>query len=133
MARPKNCREIGDSPGATYYKPKGVPYSSLDEVVITLDEFEAIRLADYDGLYQQDASERMGVSRQTFGRIIDSAHKKIADALINGKALRIEGGDVRQRGVLSAKCMLCDKVFSYDGSNGELTSCPKCGRDSGKA
>ncbi len=132
MARPKNCRDIGDSPGATYYKPKGVPYSSLDEVVITLDEFEAIRLADHDGLYQQDASERMGISRQTFGRIIDSAHGKIADALINGKALRIEGGDVRQRGVLSAKCMLCDKTFSYNVSAGELISCPKCSRDSGK-
>jgi predicted DNA-binding protein (UPF0251 family) len=67
----------------------------LDEVVMTLDEFEALRLADLDGLYHEDAAERMGVSRPTFSRIIDAAHAKIADALVHGKALRMEGGPVR--------------------------------------
>jgi predicted DNA-binding protein (UPF0251 family) len=66
----------------------------LEEVILNLDEFEAIRLADHELLYQEDAAARMNISRQTFGRIIESAHKKLADVLINGKALKIEGGEV---------------------------------------
>jgi len=68
----------------------------LEEVKITLDELESVRLADYDGLYQEDAAKKMNVSRQTFGNIVNSAHKKIADALLNAKALKIEGGVVRR-------------------------------------
>jgi len=67
---------------------------NLEEVVLGLDEFEAVRLADYEQLYQEEAAARMNISRQTFGRIIEAAHKKIADVLINGKALKIEGGDI---------------------------------------
>jgi uncharacterized protein len=70
----------------------------LDEVVMTLDEFEAMRLADLEGLYQEQAAEQMNVSRTTFSRIIDAAHRKIADALVHGKALRIEGGPVQVEG-----------------------------------
>jgi predicted DNA-binding protein (UPF0251 family) len=65
----------------------------LEAVNLTVDEFEAVRLADLEGLYQENAAEKMRISRQTFGRILDSAHKKIADALVNGKALSIEGGN----------------------------------------
>jgi predicted DNA-binding protein (UPF0251 family) len=79
-------------PCCTYYKPQAVPLSVLQQVSLTVDEFEAIRLADLEGLYQADAAEKMNVSRQTLGRILESAHKKIADALVNGKALAIEGG-----------------------------------------
>jgi len=61
---------------------------------LTFDEIEAVRLADLEGLYQEDAAKKMKVSRQTFGRIIESAHKKIADALVNGKALSIKGGPI---------------------------------------
>jgi predicted DNA-binding protein (UPF0251 family) len=71
---------------------------TLPEVVMALDEFEAMRLADLDGLYQEQAAEQMNVSRPTFSRIIDSAHRKVADALVHGKALRIEGGPVRVEG-----------------------------------
>jgi predicted DNA-binding protein (UPF0251 family) len=70
----------------------------LDEVVMTLDEFEAVRLADLDGLYQEQAAEQMNVSRPTFSRIIESAHRKVADVLVHGKALRIEGGPVHASG-----------------------------------
>ncbi len=66
----------------------------LEEVVLNLDEFEAIRLADHEQLYQEEAASQMNISRQTFGRIIESAHKKIADVLVSGKALKIEGGEV---------------------------------------
>jgi predicted DNA-binding protein (UPF0251 family) len=80
------------APGADYFKPRGIPLSDLQEIGLTLDEFEAIRLADLEGLYQEDASQKMKVSRQTFGNILVSAHKKIADAIVNGKALKISGG-----------------------------------------
>jgi len=64
----------------------------LEEIILTVDEFEAIRLADFEGLYQEKAAKKMNISRQTFGRIIESGHKKVAEALMKGKALKIEGG-----------------------------------------
>lgn len=82
------------TPGARYFKPAGVPLHVLVEVGLTLDELEALRLADLEGLYQEQAAERMSVSRATFGRIVESARQKIADALVNGKAVRVEGGPV---------------------------------------
>jgi predicted DNA-binding protein (UPF0251 family) len=69
---------------------------ALEEINLTLDELESVRLADLEGLYQEDAAKKMNISRQTFGNIVDSAHKKIADALLNGKALKIEGGVVER-------------------------------------
>ncbi|MEW6585434.1 MAG: DUF134 domain-containing protein [Nitrospirota bacterium] len=90
MPRPKCQRKIGCVPGSNYFKPRGIPLTELDEVVLKADELEAVRLADLDGLYQERAAEKMGISRQTFGRIIESARKKIAEALIKGKAMRIE-------------------------------------------
>jgi uncharacterized protein len=94
MPRPKCRRNICGMPDKNYYKPRGIPTLDLEEIVLNLDEFEAIRLADYEQLYQEEAATEMNVSRQTFGRIIESAHKKIADVLLNGKALKIEGGEV---------------------------------------
>jgi uncharacterized protein len=95
MPRPFCRRNIAGRPPASVFKPLGAPLRELDEIVMALDEFEAIRLADLDGLYQEQAAEQMGVSRATFSRIMDSAHRKVADALVHGKALRIEGGPVR--------------------------------------
>jgi predicted DNA-binding protein (UPF0251 family) len=80
------------------FKPAGIPLRQLDEVVMTLDEFEAIRLADLAQMYQEKAAKQMGISRPTFSRIIDSAHRKLADALVHGKALLIDGGAVRRAG-----------------------------------
>jgi uncharacterized protein len=94
MPRPKCCRHVCGVPDKNYFKPRGIPLSELEEVVLNLDEYEAIRLADYEELYQEEAAARMNISRQTFGRIIEVAHKKIADVLMNGKALKIEGGAV---------------------------------------
>ncbi len=95
MARPYCCRRIAGRPVAAVFKPIGIPVRDLEEVVMSLDEFEAIRLADFGGFYQEQAAERMSVSRTTFSRIIDAAHRKMADALVHGKALRIEGGPVQ--------------------------------------
>ena len=82
-------------PSVTYFKPAGVPMRSLSETNLTVDEFEAIRLNDSEGLEQGKAAKRMGVSQPTFSRLIDSAHRKIADAITNGKAIKIEGGNYR--------------------------------------
>ena len=89
MARPLKNRRVHCVPVASYYKPVGIPLRELEEVALGLDELEAMRLTDLDGLQQQAAAERMGVSRQTLGNILNSAHRKLADALLNGKALRI--------------------------------------------
>ncbi len=83
---------------ASVFKPAGIPMMGIDEVVMTLDEFEAVRLADLDRLYHEKAAEQMGVSRPTFSRIIDAARHKMADAIVHGKALRIEGGPITQGG-----------------------------------
>ena len=91
MPRPKCCRNIGLKPEKDYFSPNGSNVSPDDEVELSLDEFEAFRLAHYEGLYQEQAAAMMKVSRPTFGRIIGSAHNKIADFLVNGKVLRISG------------------------------------------
>ena len=92
MPRPFKCRRVCGTPGTDYFKPRGIPLSNLQEIGLTLDEFEAIRLADLEGLYQEDAAKKMNISRHTFGNTIAAAHKKIADAIVNGKALKIAGG-----------------------------------------
>jgi predicted DNA-binding protein (UPF0251 family) len=79
-------------PACSYYKPQGIPLRVLEQINLTVDEIEAIRLVDLGAMYQEEAAKQMNISRQTLGRIIESAHKKIADALVNGKALSIEGG-----------------------------------------
>jgi len=98
MSRPCRCRRIRCNPDTNYFKPRGIPLDSLEEVNLTLDELEALCLADWEGLYQEDAAKKMDISRQTFGNIINSAHKKIADVLLNAKALKIEGGKVKRVG-----------------------------------
>ncbi len=98
MSRPCCQRHVGCAPDAIYFKPAGVPLRLLEEVVLALDELEALRLADLNGQYQEQAAEQMKISRATFARIVEVARKKVADALINGKALRIEGGPVVIKG-----------------------------------
>ncbi len=90
MPRPKKYRCIKCQPDATYFKPRGIPLVELEEKSLTMDELEAIRLADYEELYHEDAATRMKISRQTFGRILHEAHKKVAECLLKGKALKIE-------------------------------------------
>jgi Predicted DNA-binding proteins len=90
--RPKKTRWVKCAPGERCFKPLCKPLSKLDIVSLTLDEFEALRLADLDGLKQVDAAKRLKISRPTFSRIVASARNKIADGLVNIKAIRIEGG-----------------------------------------
>jgi uncharacterized protein len=95
MVRPKECRKISVLPGDDYFKPRGIPLIHLSEVQLGLDEFEAIRLADFENLYHDEAAMQMGVSRATFGRIVSMGRHKIAEALVMGKALKIQGGTVK--------------------------------------
>jgi len=90
--RPKKTRWVKCAPGERCFKPMCKPLSKLKNVCLSLDEFEAVRLADLEGLKQVDAAKRIKISRPTFSRIISSAHKKIADGLVNIKAIKIEGG-----------------------------------------
>jgi uncharacterized protein len=87
--RSKKHRKICCNVDANYFKPRGIPLTELKEVILLDDELEAVKLNDLDLLYQEESARRMNVSRQTFGRILKSAHKKIADAVINSKALRL--------------------------------------------
>jgi len=79
-------------PNVTYFKPAGIPLRTLEEVRLSVEEAEAIRLKDLEGFEQEQGAERMNISRPTFQRVLASARQKIADALLNGKAIRIEGG-----------------------------------------
>ncbi len=90
MPRPFSRRFVGWQPGVSMFKPAGVPAGDLDLVVLSLDEVEALRLADYNGHYQEAAADQMKISRATFARIVESARRKVADALIHGKALQIQ-------------------------------------------
>ncbi|OIO22028.1 hypothetical protein AUJ17_00715 [Candidatus Micrarchaeota archaeon CG1_02_47_40] len=92
MPRPLCIRRVGAKPPAVYFKPAGIPLVMLKEVVVSMDEFEAVRLKDSLGLEQKKAAKRMGISQPTFHRLLSSARKKISDALTNGKAIKIEGG-----------------------------------------
>ncbi len=125
MSRPIKVRRIACCPEANYFKPRGIPVVELEEVILSTDELEAVRLADLDGLYQEKAAGNMKISRQTFGNIIRSAHKKIADALVNGKALRIEGGvvaiDERR-----FSCQDCNFEWTLPFGTGRPTGCPQC-------
>lgn len=98
MARPCCKRHVGVIPPADYFKPRGIPLKALDETTLMLDEVEALRLADLEGLYQEQAAQEMSVSRATFARIVESARRKVTDALVHGKALRIEGGNIQWKG-----------------------------------
>ena len=104
MSRPQCCRRVVGRPIASVFRPGGIPACDLVEIVLTLDEFEAIRLADLEGLYQEQAAERMIVSRPTFGRILAAAHRKVAEALAHGKTLKIEGGTIRMERLSSPRC-----------------------------
>ena len=126
MPRPFCCRRVSGEPPSNFFKPRGVPLSMLEVVTMTVDEFEAVRLADLEGLYQEDAAKEMGVSRQTFGRIVESAHQKVAEVLVNGKALEINGGEIEMVSQREFVCTDCQHKWAVPYGTGRPASCPKC-------
>ncbi|MBN1611927.1 MAG: DUF134 domain-containing protein [Polyangiaceae bacterium] len=106
MPRPHKPRSVGHPPSVTYFKPRGVPMADLVEAVLALDELEALRLVDLEGLSHEQAADRMGVSRGTVGRLLERGRRVVVDALLHGKSLRMEGGPVVPEGrrVRRARC-----------------------------
>jgi len=125
MPRPLRCRRVCCRPAADYFEPRGTPVTCLDEVTLQLDELEAIRLADLEQMYQEDAAKKMNISRQTFGNIIDSGHRKIADCLVHGKALRIKGGAIEMVEKYFV-CCDCKHEWTLPYGAGRPAKCPKC-------
>jgi predicted DNA-binding protein (UPF0251 family) len=95
MPRPRIFRKISGQPDVVYFKPAGVPLADLEESILSIDEFEAIHLKDLDGKEQEECAKMMGISQPTFHRLILSARKKIADAIVNGKAIKIQVGTTK--------------------------------------
>jgi uncharacterized protein len=93
MPRPVKCRRVNFLPPVKYYKPVGVPIRNVEEVCLSIEEVESLRLKDLEGLEQVACAGEMNISRPTFHRVLNSAHHKIAEALFNGRAIRIEGGN----------------------------------------
>ena len=93
MPRPCKWRTVEGVPSATYFKPAGIPLRLLSEVRLAVEEMEAIRLKDLEGLEQEECAQRMSISRPTFHRVLKAARQKIADAFMNGRAIRVEGGN----------------------------------------
>ena len=127
MPRPRKCRRIAFIPGVTYFKPAGIPMRFLAEVNLTFEETEAIRLKDIEDLDQEACAERMNVSRPTVQRILESARKKIAEALLNGKAIRIEGGNVE----MMPQRYVCENGHEWDvpleqAAAEPMQTCPVC-------
>lgn len=93
MPRPRRCRRIFHKPGVEFFKPAGVPMRNLRENILGFDELEAIRLIDSEQLDQTKAAEKMKISQSTLSRLLRDARKKISDAIVKGKAIRVQGGD----------------------------------------
>ncbi len=125
MPRPKNRRYVFEPPLFTEFKPVGVAARTLRANSLALDEYEAIRLADYQGLSHEEAADEMGISRSTFSRLVVGARKKVSDSIVNGKMLTIEGGQIHFRNNI-IRCMNCGNIFKIKISNA-LLRCPECG------
>lgn len=133
MARPTKWRKIEYIPAISYFVPSEKEASEVSENDLKLEELEAIRLKDLLGLEQEECAKRMEVSRSTFQRILLSAREKVADSLINGKIIRIEGGNFT-RNICPIKCDNCGKEWKESFENIEFIirdkyACPECGSD----
>ncbi len=104
----------------------GIPARLLERVDLSVDEYEALRLADYEGFEHKEAAEKMGISRPTFTRLIDQARKKIASGIIEGKEISIEGGDFQFIQHI-VRCRSCGSLSSYSQRAPE--KCPECNEE----
>ena len=123
MPRPKKCRTIWSEPDVNYFKPAGIRMVNIEHSNLTVDEFEAIRLKDLEGLNQKKAAEQMNISQPTLHRLLILARKKIADALVNGKAIKIHGGEYK---------MIARGRGYGRGMPPSVCTCPSCGQTQNK-
>ncbi len=124
MPRPRNNRIVHEPPLYSEFKPLGVPGVNLKRSKLSLDEFEAIRLADYNAYSHEEAAGEMGISRSTFSRLIEKARKKMAEFLILGKLLTIDGGNIHFRNNI-IRCESCGYMFKIN-INASFAECPNC-------
>jgi uncharacterized protein len=124
MPRPQDNRIVYEPPLFSDFKPSGTKGQDLEQIILTLDEFEAFRLADQLGFSHALAANEMEISRSTFSRLIEKARKKVADFIIHGKSLRIEGGAVHFR-VNIIQCKECGYMFKIQFDQA-TTKCPSC-------
>lgn len=122
MARPRIPRTVATRPTALLFKPGGVPTRA--QIRLSLDELEALRLADLEALLQDEAASRMGVSRPTFGRILAAARRKVSEAIVLGRALRIEGGAVAPGAPVRGRCPFCAHPCGASPDR-----CGRCGQE----
>ena len=125
VPRPVKLRKVEHMPKHNYFKPMGIPKCELEEVDLKVEELEAMRLKDIEGLSQEECAGRMHVSRQTFQNIIDSARKKVASALTKGMAIKIEGGNYTFN-ICKFRCLDCGHEFEKAHEKKD-EGCPKCG------
>lgn len=124
MARNPKARVVSHPPMFHTFKPAGVVGNKLESIMLELDEYEAIRLADHEGLEHEEASEAMGISRSTFTRLLERARKKVASMLINGSKLTIGGGSIHFKENLY-QCAACHHIFKAS-LHEEHEQCPSC-------
>jgi len=129
LARPVKWRRIDNIPTVYQFNPSD-QNSATGENILKLEELEAIRLKDLEGLEQADCAKQMEVSRPTFQRILLSAREKIADSLIHGKSIRIDGGHYT-RNICPIRCLDCGREWvesleSIEKETEVVTKCPKC-------
>lgn len=135
MVRPHRKRIVGFEPEVIYFKPAGVPLSELKEEILKIDELEALRLCDAEELKQDEAAKKMNVSQPTFFRILSEARKKIALAIVNGRAIKIQGGNyemIQGRGQGLGQGMgfgrgQRGRMGGVGAGPGGVCKCPKCG------
>jgi len=142
MVRPRRIRRIFFEPEATFFKPAGISLRHLQESILTKDELEAIRLIDLEKIEQKKVAKQMKISQPTLSRLLTSARNKIADALVNGKSIKIQGGNfkmVKGRGLGLRRGMGggVGRGGSAKGGRGRMGGfaagpsgnciCPKCG------
>ncbi|WMJ87967.1 DUF134 domain-containing protein [Anaerocolumna sp. MB42-C2] len=124
MPRPMKFRRVEYFPKDTYFVPLGKPKCELEEIVLKIEELEAMRLKDIEGLNQEECAEKMQISRQTFQNIIDEARRKVAVALSDGKAININGGNYISSHC-KFRCMDCGSVYQLTSAQDKM-SCPDC-------
>ncbi|NLY67172.1 MAG: DUF134 domain-containing protein [Tissierellia bacterium] len=125
MVRPVKCRRIRFFPQYTYYIPLDKRKCQVEEITLKMEELEALRLKDIQGLSQEECANSMGVSRQTFQNILESARKKVALALTEGNAIHIKGGNYTS-GICQFRCLNCNQQYTMDFDR-DRPLCPSCG------
>jgi len=125
MPRPQKNRIVKQPPPYASFKPSGVARRDLQQIFLSLDEYEAIRLADFLQMEHENASLEMGISRSTFSRLLEKARNKVSCFLIKGRELCISGGSVHFKNNI-IRCETCNDTFNT-GFEKEINFCPKCG------